>query len=1119
MAQEKHRAGGRKRSHKRHPVFIDLRHRRARLLKILAALTGFVFLSWATTLALGVYYIDILPENEKLELIRQGSLSADRPFDDHSDPTQTVCSGAPIGAMDVVPSAAAMPTAAYLRVWPDGSLVTLKRNCGGLDGVLAEWLSIDTASQTVEWLSETGRDGALRDLRRYQPALGIELVALLPLTPLRSGRAALLDGSEARARIIAALTSKIGDGGYSGICLYPYQVEQGHLAGLRALLTELKAALPAGLRECLVVNAEGPLWRDAGLIDAVDSVVLRAFAEPDAGAPPGPLAPQGWFETLLEDATAAVGSAKLRLALGSFGYMWIEGEAEPLNLSFAEAMRLAARHKSTIAMDETSLNTHITFPKDDGRKAEIWLLDAASLQNQLRSLARTRLAGTVLWSAGLEDPAAWSLVARGGEQLRAGALETVEFPDVVGYEGIGPFRRVVQSAAAGARRFFRDPATGYITGEIYDVIPRPFTVERYGGQDGKVVALTFDDGPDSTYTTEILDVLKRNNVPATFFVIGSNMVKYPDVVRRMVEEGHEVGSHTFFHPEDDEMGPERSRLELNAFQRLLASVTGRTTYLFRTPYGRSEGPATQSEAATLLAYENEGYLVVGADIVPRDWEGMTAVEIADYVLAQMGNDGSQVIVMHDAGGDRSATADAVPILIDRLRALDYRFVPLSNFLGLSRDQVMPIGTDRLTPLDHASFIAIAALGRALVWIFWGAVVYGIVRSLFVLSVAFLRRRHPGSLTEPPKDVVVAIPAYNEELVIVDGIAAALASDYPNVRVIVIDDGSTDGTAAAVMRAFGDDARVRLIRQENGGKWSALNAAYGEIESEVVVALDADTLLHPKAVRMLLGHFEDPRVGAVAGNVKVGNRHGLLPRLQALEYITAQNIDRRAAERLNAILVVPGSIGAWRTEAVRKVGLYSPDTITEDADLTVAILRAGYRVVFEERAFSITDAPETIRSFMKQRLRWTFGMMQTSWKHRRAAKTARGVGLFSIPDLWMTGVVLGLMAPLADAVFAGVLLKTALNLALGQPLSNGDTSLVMIAGWMTLPLLDLIVALTAFGFERHEKLSLVLSIPFQRLIYRPLLYVTIYRAVGHVLAGHIAGWGKLIRRGGVEKPAR
>ncbi|WP_413875832.1 polysaccharide deacetylase family protein [Albidovulum sp.] len=651
----------RKRSHKRHPVFLDTRQRRARRLRFVVALSGFALLARPTTFALGVYSIDILPESERLDLIRRGSVADDGHRIAGTTVAQPACSGQPIAATDLLP------------------------------GAFAE--------------------------------------------------------------------------------------------------------------------AEGALWRDAGLVAAVDSVLLRAFREPGPGARPGPLAPQDWFEALLGDACAAVGPEKLRLALGSFGYLWTEGDSAPVAVSFAEALRLAlllaARHGGTVALDAAALNTHATFTDAGGRKAEIRLLDMASLHNEILALAGRYVSGVVLWAAGFEDPGAWLLVQRGGVAPPAAALETVAFPDYVGYEGEGPFRRVTDAAVTGHRRLFRDPATGRITGMIYDPMPRPATVERFGHRDEKIVALTFDDGPDAGYTAEILDRLRQSGVPGTFFLIGSNMVSNPGIVRRMVDEGHEVGSRTFFHPEEIATAAGRSRLELNAVQRLLASMTGRTTYLFRAPYGRSEGPLTAAEAAQQAAFEREGYVVAGADIVPRDWEGMTASQIAGYVMGELRGDGGHVVILHDAGGDRSATVAAVPILIDRLRAAGYRFVPLSDFLGLTRDEVMPPATDRLTPLDRASFAAVAGLGRARVWVFWAAVGYGVARSLFVLSLALLRRHHPAGTPAAPgpaatEGVTVLIPAFNEELVIADAIAVALASDHPGISVIVVDDGSTDGTAAAVL---------------------------------------------------------------------------------------------------------------------------------------------------------------------------------------------------------------------------------------------------------------------------------------------------------------------------------
>lgn len=1101
----------RKRSRKRHPVFLDVRQRRALWLKIGGSLAGFALLAWLTTVATGIYLLEILPGSAKLDQLRQRP-EVQEPAEDY-DAEFASCPGGMAGTSD----AARAATVAYLRTAEDLAFATFRRDCTAFGGVLVEALAIDAAAQTVGWLDRPSLDGALHEIAGAGLAPAVELVAMLPLPTLSGDERSVLDDPGARGRLVAGLRDRAAEMDASGVCLYAYVFDFGHLQGLRQLLRDLRAGLPADRSTCLVANAEGPLWRDTGVISAVDSVVLRAFREPAADAPPGPLSPQGWFEDLIDDGIAAMGPDKLRVALGSFGYLWIEDAPAPVQLSFVEAMHLAAKTGATIAVDAASLNTRITFADAEGRAGEIWLLDAVSLHNQAVSLGRKGVTGRLLWSMGLEDPAAWPVLAAGGGLIPAGRLETVAYPDVIRYVGQGPFRTVIERAQAGQRSFQRDARTRLIRSVGYATLPRPFTVERYGALAAKVVALTFDDGPDDPYTVQILDVLKDEKVAATFFVIGANVVQYPDLVRRIFDEGHEIGSHTFFHPESTGLSAERLRLELNALQRLLASVTGRTTYLFRAPYGRSEGPMARTEAEQQIIVEEAGLVVAGGDIVPRDWEQMTAEDIVDYVMENRTGPDAQVIVMHDAGGDRSATAAAVPLLIKRLRDEGYKFVPLSSFLALSRDDVMPVARDMLTPLDQAYYATLSAVGHALIWIFWVGIGLGVARTLLVLSLALLRRRHQVSAGARPLRVAVVIPAYNEEPVIADGIRAALASDYPDLSVIVVDDGSTDATALVVQREFGGDARVRLLRQANGGKWSALNLAYANLAAEVVVAVDADTILDPGAVRLLAGHFADPAVGAVAGVVKVGNRHSLLPRLQALEYITAQSIDRRAAECLNAMLVVPGSIGAWRVEAVRKVGLYSAETLTEDADLTIAVIRAGYRVVFDERAISTTDGTETVRAFMKQRLRWTFGMMQATWKHRRAAKTAKGVGLFTIPDLWLTGIGLGLIAPIVDAMVVGAVVTAVIAAAQGQPLQATDASLWILAGWVALPLLDLAVILAAFAFDRREHWSLILLAPLQRLVYRPLLYVTVYRAVWTALAGRIAGWGKLIRLRRVGRP--
>jgi cellulose synthase/poly-beta-1,6-N-acetylglucosamine synthase-like glycosyltransferase/peptidoglycan/xylan/chitin deacetylase (PgdA/CDA1 family) len=748
----------------------------------------------------------------------------------------------------------------------------------------------------------------------------------------------------------------------------------------------------------------------------------------------------------------------------------------------------------------------------------IWILDAASVWNTLLIQQEAGLRDILLWQVGTEDPGVWPVLLSGPGPVAAREIETLRYDDVVAYRGDGPFMRLVDPGSEGQRTLFVDPESGQITGQIHAQLGRPPMLERYGRPDRRVVALTFDDGPDPKHTAALLDILRDRGVPASFFVIGANALAAPDILRRMVDEGHEIGSHTFYHPETSRIDGLRLRLELNAVQRIVAAITGYSIRLYRPPYGRSDGPVTGADLRALLPVLAEGYIVAGADSVPRDWESITPDMLVDEVRRDLGALwGGGVVVLHDAGGDRSATLAALPVLIDALRADGYAFDTLGGLLGLDRATVMPLADDALTQLDGLSFRVLSVIGQALVWIFWIAIVAGTLRAVAVLVLAHLRlTRVPPAGPLPP--VTVVIPAYNEATVIVASVRAALASDHPDLRVIVVDDGSNDGTSDRLVEAFPEEPRLHLLRQPNAGKWAALNAAYALVDTGVVLALDADSMILPEAAARLAQHFNDPRVGAVAGYVAVGNRRGLLTALQSIEYMTAQSLDRRAAELIGAILVVPGAIGAWRAEAVRGVGGLSGDTITEDADLTVAIQRAGWRVVYEPSARTMTEAPEGARAFLRQRLRWTFGMMQTGWKHRRALREGRALGVIALPDLWLFGVGLGLLAPLADLVLLGLILQLVLDWVLSVPPGDQGATARMIAAWLALPALEMVTLLLALRFQPDEPRWLILLLPFQRLVYRPLQYVTVWRAVILVLIGRLAGWGKPIRQGQIRAPA-
>jgi len=262
--------------------------------------------------------------------------------------------------------------------------------------------------------------------------------------------------------------------------------------------------------------------------------------------------------------------------------------------------------------------------------------------------------------------------------------------------------------------------------------------------------------------------------------------------------------------------------------------------------------------------------------------------------------------------------------------------------------------------------------------------------------------------------------------------------------------------------------------------------------------------------MLVRHFDDPKVGAVAGNVKVGNRLNLLTRLQAIEYITSQNLDRRAFSSVNGIMVVPGAIGAWRAAAVDAAGGYSSQTLVEDADITVSIIRAGYRVVYEPGALAFTEAPETVRQLVRQRLRWTFGMLQIAWKHKGAIRERRTVGLVSIPDLLIFGVLFSLFAPLADIVMVVNVVQIVSSLADISYNTVPPISVAIVIGYIAYLLSDMLLTAIAIYLEPGEDWRLLPWVLTQRFFYRQIFWFVVLRSVWRALTGRFTGWRKLTR---------
>lgn len=357
---------------------------------------------------------------------------------------------------------------------------------------------------------------------------------------------------------------------------------------------------------------------------------------------------------------------------------------------------------------------------------------------------------------------------------------------------------------------------------------------------------------------------------------------------------------------------------------------------------------------------------------------------------------------------------------------------------------------------------------------------------------------------PPVSIV--LPAFNESEVIEVAIRSLLKLDYPRYEIIVVDDGSTDDTArlASAFEGEFDSVRVQVYSKLNGGKASALNLGLRMADYPFVVTMDGDSILAPNALRDSMHHFLRPDVAAVAGNVKVGNRVNLLTRLQALEYIEGLNIPRRAQATIRAVNIVPGPVGIFRRDILLQVGGYDSDTFAEDTDLTLKLLASGWRVVYEERAVARTEAPESLLELMKQRYRWTRGILQALDKHRKTLGSREGDPAVRLSIINLLFEIL--VWPAFNIV--GHLGFSFVALGYGMPGT-------VVAWWLLITMLEVAVALLAISLE-EESLSLVpLAVLYRFFFIFVVDVVKLLAALEEFLKLEM-NWGKLRRTGTVQE---
>ncbi|MFE2317910.1 glycosyltransferase [Streptomyces sp. NPDC059441] len=671
-------------------------------------------------------------------------------------------------------------------------------------------------------------------------------------------------------------------------------------------------------------------------------------------------------------------------------------------------------------------------------------------------------------------------------------------------------RGYVHSEILADHRIQPEAATDKVPEKILDGGP---VIDTRGGRTNSLsvpdhrLVLTFDDGPDPTWTPKVLDVLKKHHAHAVFFVTGTMTSRYPELVKRMVEEGHEVGLHTFNHPDLSFQSTKRIDWELSQNQLALAGAAGIRTSLFRPPYS-SFANAMDNKSWPVTEYiGTRGYITVVNNTDSEDWQKPGVDRIIRNATPKGGK--GAIVLMHDSGGDRHQTVQALDRFLPELQERGYRFQNLTEALNAPSAHTQVTGLELwkgkawvylVRASDGVTDVLVVGIAVIGVLVFTR---FGMMLLLSALHARRVRRKDfrwgPAPVTEP---VSVLVPAYNEAKCIENTVRSLMESEHP-VEVLVVDDGSSDGTARIV-----EDLRlpnVRVVRQHNAGKPAALNRGLANARHDIVVMMDGDTVFEPATVRELVQPFADPSVGAVAGNAKVGNRDSLIGAWQHIEYVMGFNLDRRMYDILGCMPTIPGAVGAFRRSALERVGGMSDDTLAEDTDITMALHRDGWRVVYAEKARAWTEAPESVQQLWSQRYRWSYGTMQAIWKHRGALVERGPSGRFGrvgLPLVSLFMVLAPLLAPLIDVFLL-------------YGLVFGPTQKTVLA-WLGVLAIQAACAAYAFRLDR-ERMRYLISLPLQQILYRQLMYMVLIQSWITALTGGRLRWQKLRRTGVVEAP--
>jgi cellulose synthase/poly-beta-1,6-N-acetylglucosamine synthase-like glycosyltransferase/peptidoglycan/xylan/chitin deacetylase (PgdA/CDA1 family) len=694
-------------------------------------------------------------------------------------------------------------------------------------------------------------------------------------------------------------------------------------------------------------------------------------------------------------------------------------------------------------------------------------------------------------------------------------------------EGEGLIQTFVQDEFYGKVELDMDD--DYISKITIKTQPRQAKIE-FKGKLEKTIAITFDDGPSSYLTKEVLKVLQDKGVKATFFVTGIKANKYPETIKQIAREGHQVENHSYSHTNLTDIVDEQIEWEITETNNIIEHLTGRKPKFFRTPYNSFGYVASSLDLTTTKFAQRHGLQLYEVDTDSKDYKNNNAEEQLKNIFSNIGTQ----ILFHDGLDNYSSKMpEALGLTIDKLKNEGYKFVTIDGYQNsnpdykLAKENILTPLTDKIAIINQNSWFY-----NFYIWFVFIMLVLSLIRSLILGLAIMLKRKPDVKIYYYDKPVTVIVPSYNEQAGIISTINSLLNQDYKLTKILVIDDGSTDDSCIEIEKNFGINPNVRLIKKPNGGKASALNLGIEYCDTDIFISVDADTYLGLDAVRLLVSHFGDPQVAGVAGKVEIANdyyslkdknkklgfwqNYNPLVLCQNLEYISSQNFDKIGMDKLNAVAVIPGAIGAFRKDLVIQVGKYKTDTLAEDTNLTIDLLRLGKIIRYEKNARCFTEAPESLNQFYKQRFRWNFGTLQVLWKRKSMMFNPKygPIGYFIMPYMvlgFFTLIINPVVIIVSTLMFVNFIFENNLTFNSNKFFNfNGDWRFHLVIGYMILS--TLILFYTIIVDSKKHKIASILISPLTSTVYSYYMGFVALKAFISVLKGGLNGWGHLKRTG-------